>query len=734
MNKSDGSKKKKPVIKKKSSSGTSDSKSSKSVKIVQKPKTKVVPEKNKDVQTTKTVKTVKTVKPLKTNKVSVSIKKTSNPVKPNTSVKKNVTKKPKISMIARHTSSETSDDNQNFDESTKSSESIDLEEIHDDNNNAADSNVESDDESNVESNAESDPDSEPEPEVELIEYEMDEYETKKAGSERHVLLKDTLFEKFGFRSFKPEQYKIIDNILDGKDVLGVMPTGYGKSLCFQLPPLVTNELSIVISPLIALMADQQDSMTQLGIKSCVYNSTIGAKQKKEIEDGLVKGEYQILYVTPESLDKPAFRKLVDKIYTDVGICMVAVDEAHCVSAYGFDFRPKYRNIAKIRKYIPDVPILAVTATATEKVSQDIYRNLDMQNSVLVRTSFDRPNLFINIKQIRQNTLDKICELIKSAKSKHGTTIVYCVTKKDTNNLNHQIKSKGIKTVAYHADLNKEQRTSAQEKFMKGKVECICATIAFGMGINKSNVRAVIHYGCPKNIESYYQEIGRAGRDGKESECWLFYRQSDFRIQNLLIEKIQDPVYKTTCKSLLYTMTKYITDKKCRRKELLKYFSEDYAKSNCEKCDNCCLVTKAINRKDEGDLFKILSTLLEMETEHGYTVGKNKLLLILKGSKAKDVTATMRNLPYYGSFADKKKNEGMNLIDTAIELGYIKCTNPRPGDTFMVLACTEYGLEFGKEYETKLNQIVQNTNKTTKEIGSKVKTVSKTKSPTKIKIK
>jgi RecQ family ATP-dependent DNA helicase len=542
------------------------------------------------------------------------------------------------------------------------------------------------------------------PEIDILEYDMDDYEANQAGTKRHNLLKEVLLDTFGYKSFKPEQYKIIDHILDGMDVLGIMPTGYGKSLCFQLPPLVTNELSIVISPLIALMADQQESMTKLGISSCVYNSTVSAKRKKEIEEELIEGQHQILYVTPESLDKPAFRKLIDKIYAEVGICMVAVDEAHCVSAYGFDFRPKYRNIAKIRKYVPDVPILAITATATEKVAQDIIRNLEMTNCTQIQTSFDRPNIFINIKQINQTTLGKICELIKASKAKKGSSIIYCVTKKDTDRLNRELKNKGIKSVAYHASLTKEQRTTAQEKFMEGRVDCICATVAFGMGINKANVRLVVHYGCPKNIESYYQEIGRAGRDGKDAECWMFYRQSDFRIQQLLIEKISDAIYKTTCKRLLYIMTKYVTDKKCRRKELLKYFSEEYAKKNCGKCDNCCLVKKAINRKDEGDLFKVLSTVFELESECGYSVGKNKLTLILKGSNSKEISATMKGLPYYGTFSAKKKNDVVTLLETAIELGYIKSIHARPGDTFMVLTCTEYGLAFGQEYEKKLNKI------------------------------
>jgi Mimiviridae putative ATP-dependent RNA helicase len=555
------------------------------------------------------------------------------------------------------------------------------------------------DEGDCESEEEIDVDEDEDSESEQIEYEMDEYESNQAGTERHTLLKETLFATFGYGSFKPEQYRIVDSILDGVDVLGVMPTGYGKSLCFQLPPLITNEVSIVISPLIALMADQQASMTKLGISSCCYNSTITVKQKKDLQQELIDGEHQILYVTPESLDRPEFRRLIDKIYSEVGICMVAVDEAHCVSSYGFDFRPKYRNIVKIRKYLPDVPVLAVTATATDKVMEDIVKCLSMDNGIQIKTSFDRPNLFINIKEIKQNTIEQIANLISNC---NGSVIIYCLTQKSTEMLNVKLKIRKIKSVAYHGGLTNTMRTDAQTKFMEGDVDCICATIAFGMGINKSNVRLVVHYGCPKNIESYYQEIGRAGRDGKPAECWLFYRQADFRIQNIFIQKIKDPIFKTTCTRLLYTITKYVTDKKCRRKELLNYFSEDYKKDNCGKCDNCCSVQKAIDKKDEANLFKLLSTVLEMETEHRATYGKNKIILIMRGSNAKGIAKWMKQLPYYGAYQNIKKADATRLIETAIDMNYMKYTCV--GETITVVKCTEYGLAFGQEYEKKLNKI------------------------------
>lgn len=553
-----------------------------------------------------------------------------------------------------------------------------------------------------------------EEEIEQVEYDMDEYETNQVGTERHGALKEVLYETFGYRSFKPDQYRIIDSILDGMDVLGVMPTGYGKSMCFQLPPLVTDEVSIVISPLIALMADQQDSMDKLGINSCCYNSTIGVKRKKEIEEELINGHHQLLYVTPESLDKPEFRRLIDRIYTNVGICMIAVDEAHCVSSYGFDFRPKYRNIVKIRKFLPDVPVLAVTATATDKVMKDINTCLSMDNAVQIKTSFDRPNIFINVRETRQNSFDQIAGLIQNC---GGPSIVYCLTKKETDQMNTKLKAKGIKSVAYHADMKKDERTEAQTQFMTGKVNCICATVAFGMGINKTDVRLVIHQGCPKNIESYYQEIGRAGRDGKDSECWLFFRQSDFRIQRLFIEKIQDPIYKTTRTQLLYIITKYINDKKCRRKNILSYFSEVYKKDNCGKCDNCCSVQKAIPKKNEADLFKLLSAIFEMDSVHNQRFGKNKIKLIMRGSNAKGISKWMKELPYYGAFQNKSVKETADIIDSALEIGYLE--NYHVGDLINVIKCTDYGLAFGQEYEKKLNRITEKEKKTKKESRGKI---------------
>ena len=365
---------------------------------------------------------------------------------------------------------------------------------------------------------------------------MDDYEKKNQNTPEYKNAKKILKDKFGYNVFKQYQYQIIDTVIKCKDVLAVMPTGYGKSLCFQIIPLLTNEIAIVISPLIALMVDQKMILDKLGITSCCYNSSLTMKMKKQMESDLLEGKYQIMYITPESLVNPSVTRLIDQMYNLHGICMVAIDEAHCVSSYGFDFRPKYRDIVKIRQILDNVPIMAVTATATDKVAADIRKNLNMDGCTTIKTSFDRPNLMIHVKTQSQNTLDEIVQIIANST---GPCIMYCLTKADTETMAEKLIEAGIGARAYHAGLSKEERCEIQEQFMNDEYPCITATIAFGMGINKTDVRTVIHYGCPQNIESYYQEIGRAGRDGNNSDCYLFYKQKDFIIQQRFINEISE---------------------------------------------------------------------------------------------------------------------------------------------------------------------------------------------------
>jgi RecQ family ATP-dependent DNA helicase len=532
---------------------------------------------------------------------------------------------------------------------------------------------------------------------------MDQYERSKSSTQRYKDVKTILRKNFGHDKFKPYQYQIIDNVLDLKDVIAVMPTGYGKSLCFQIIPIITNEVAIVISPLIALMTDQKMILDNLGITSCCYNSTISQKKKSEMEKGLINGEYKIMYTTPESLIN--CRQLINEIYKKRGICMVAIDEAHCISSYGFDFRPAYKKIVSIRSLLTNVPILAVTATATEKVIIDIKTLMEIKNCELIRTSFDRPNLILHVNMQYRNTIDKIIDIINNST---GPCIVYCLTKSDTEKLSEIIKESGVDSMPYHAGLKKEERFETQSKFMKGEYKCITATIAFGMGINKADIRTIIHYGCPQNIESYYQEIGRAGRDGKESNCYLFYKQKDFIIQQKFIDDIKDTKYKQIRMTLLHQMSRYVSTSECRRKYILNYFGQNIKENKCDHCDNCMLHNaKKIDIKDEIKLFQLLSTILTIETTNHFSFGSNVISLILKGSNSVKIKSWMKKLPYFASMHTLSLKNIIDFIHKSIDLGYLE--DHDVGNCVRVLKCTNNGIEFGKIYEEKLNEMVNDKN-------------------------
>lgn len=533
---------------------------------------------------------------------------------------------------------------------------------------------------------------------------MDKYEQAAKNTTQYNNTIKILEKVFGHKSFKPHQYEIIDNIIKCRDVLAVMPTGYGKSLCFQILPLLTNEVAIVISPLIALMNDQKMILDRLGINSCTYNSTLGMKKKREIEDGLASGKYQILYITPESLIRS--HGLIDKIYSNVGICMVAIDEAHCMSSYGFDFRPAYRDIAIVRKYLNNVPVLAVTATATNKVISDIQIVMKMEKCKLIITSFDRPNLMMHVKMYSQNTFDEIVDIIKKST---GSSIVYCLTRSDTEKMAEMLTNNNISSRAYHSGLTKKQRTETQEDFMNNEYNCIAATIAFGMGINKPDIRIVIHYGCPQNIESYYQEIGRAGRDGTASCCYLYYKQKDFIIQRRFIDEIKDPVYKGVRTRLLNDISHYINIKTCRRKCILNYFGQNMSETNCKNCDNCTIKKKQqqIKKSDEYKLFQVLNTVLSVTTQVNFSFGINIFSLILKGSNSKKIKDWMKELNYYSSMSSMKTTDICEFIHYCIELGYLEDYDM--GRCVRVIRCTNQGIEFGKIFEQKLNDIVDDRN-------------------------
>ena len=422
------------------------------------------------------------------------------------------------------------------------------------------------------------------------------------------MLHSKLKEFFGFDSFKGDQEDIIRHLVSGGNAFVIMPTGGGKSLCYQLPALVMEGTAIVISPLIALMKNQVDAIRGFvaGNEGIAHflNSSLSRLQLNEVKEDLLSGRTKLLYVAPESLTKPENIALLKEIR----ISFYAVDEAHCISEWGHDFRPEYRRIRSIIEDIGKAPLIALTATATPKVQSDIQKNLGMQDARVFKSSFNRPNLYYEIRD-KSDPKREIIKFIRQHPGKSG--IIYCLSRKKVEELSELLNINGIKALPYHAGLDARTRAENQDKFLMEEVDVIVATIAFGMGIDKPDVRFVIHYDIPKSIEGYYQETGRAGRDGREGICIAFYRYKD--IQKL--EKFMQgkPVAEQEIgKQLLLEVVSYAESNQCRRKLLLNYFGEDYPNDNCGACDNCLHPKKTFDGREEMSL---VIELIESMPEH-----------------------------------------------------------------------------------------------------------------------
>lgn len=422
----------------------------------------------------------------------------------------------------------------------------------------------------------------------------------------HIDLKSELKNYFGFDTFKGNQEEIIFSLLAGNDVFVLMPTGGGKSLCYQLPSLMLDGTAIIISPLIALMKNQVDAMRNFGEDDGIahfLNSSLNKSAIEKVKSDILSGKTKLLYVAPESLTK---EENIDFL-RGIKISFYAVDEAHCISEWGHDFRPEYRRIRPIINEIGVRPVIALTATATPKVQHDIQKNLGMQNAKVFKSSFNRPNLYYEVRSKTKNVDKDIIKYIKSQEGKSG--IIYCLSRKKVEELSEMLSVNNIKALPYHAGMDSAQRNANQDAFLLEKVDVIVATIAFGMGIDKPDVRYVIHYDIPKSLEGYYQETGRAGRDGGEGQCIAFYTSKDLQ----KLEKFMQgkPIAEQEIgRQLLLETAAYCESSMCRRKTLLYYFGEDYKDDNCGNCDNCLNPKKKVEAKDE--LCAVIETVIALK--------------------------------------------------------------------------------------------------------------------------
>ena len=488
--------------------------------------------------------------------------------------------------------------------------------------------------------------------------------------------------RFGYDEFRPLQAEIIQTVLAGRDTLVLMPTGGGKSLCYQLPALCLEGLTLVVSPLIALMKDQVDTLRANGMAAAFINSTISAQAAQSICMEASAGRLKLLYIAPERLAVPGFREFLES----VRVSQIAIDEAHCISEWGHDFRPDYRNLRVLREQFPDTPVMALTATATAQVRDDIVEQLTIPRAQRFVASFDRQNLTYIVRPKRQ-PFDALLALLRQHADE--SAIVYCLARRTAERLAADLTADGVPALPYHAGLDPAVRQATQERFIRDEVPVITATIAFGMGIDKPDVRLIVHYDLPKTLEGYYQETGRAGRDSLPSVCVLFYGAYDQYNIAGFIKRIEDDAERARAWGKLRQMVRYSELQTCRRAFLLDYFGEPYDRPSCDGCDVCRSEREAFDATEIAQ--KVLSAIIRT----GERFGAAHVIQVLRGGRARRVLAMGHDrLSVYGVARDHSSAELHDIVNLLDDVGLVR----RSADQYRILAVTPKGRDFLRRRE------------------------------------
>jgi len=503
------------------------------------------------------------------------------------------------------------------------------------------------------------------------------------------LLSSRLKQTFGYDEFRPLQREIMEASLAGRDAVAILPTGAGKSLCYQLPALVREGLTVVVSPLIALMKDQVDQLEASGVAATFINSSLDPDEARRRIEGLNAGVYQLLYVAPERLMLPDFLSRL----AGWNIAALAVDEAHCISEWGHDFRPEYRRLREVRQTIPNIPVLALTATATARVREDIVKQLELRDPAVFLASFNRPNLKYQVIA-KSGAAAQVCNFANARPDDSG--IVYCQSRKSTETLAATLRNQGFSAVAYHAGLDQVERAKNQDAFLRDEAKIVCATVAFGMGINKPNVRYVIHADLPKNIEGYYQETGRAGRDGLPADCLLLFSRGDVTKYLRFLEEIPDLQARQVAHQQLDQMTHFAESDECRRVGLMGYFGEIWSQENCGGCDHCLSPREKWDATI--DVQKLLSCVLRIRQAGGFSVGLNHIAEVLTGGQSEKIQRWKHDqITTHGIGKDQPRPYWVDLGRQLLRAGLLAASQ----DQFPTVAVSQRGMEVLKQRETVL---------------------------------